>query len=214
MTSTDPELRDSLLAAETWDQPRREWYERNLERLLDGRLSVARRWLFAGVAAPICLSTAFACIFLVTRVGNLGARAGLPLVALYGLFCAGLLLTIAIRGSVRFGAYLRFTGMLTSAAVLLFALAALLTANMAPDRISSIQVVCLSLVGLVPASLGAVLLRIRQAETVILCNSLRVESRLLELRQEKDDRRESTPAPTLGARVRGATPATDLRGSD
>jgi len=180
---TDEELRDSLLATETWDQPQRERYEQNLKKLLEGRLSGARRWVFAAVGAPICLSTAITCIFLLTRVGNLGAKAGLILVALYGLFCAGLLLTIAIRGSVRIGAYLRFTGTLTSAAVLLFALTALLTASLAPDQTSSIQVVCLSLLGLVPASLGAALLRIREAETVILSNSLRVESRLLELRE-------------------------------
>jgi len=183
MNRTDEELRDSLIATETWDQPHKERYEQNLKKLLEGRLSGERRWLFAGVGAPICLSTVIICIFLVTRVGNLGAKAGLILVALYGLFCAGLLLTIAIRGSVLFGAYLRFTRILTSAAVLLFALAALLTASLAPDQTSSIQVVCLSLLGLVPASLGAALLRIRQAETVILSNSLRVESRLLELRQ-------------------------------
>lgn len=183
MNRTDEELRDSLLATETWDRAHQDRYEQNLKKLLEGRLSGPQRWVFAAVGAPTCLATAIICTFLVTRVGNLGAKAGLILVALYGLFCAGLLLTIAIRGLLRFDAYLRSTGKLTSAAVLLFALAALLTASLAPDQTSSIYVVCLSLLGLVPASLGVALLRIREAETVILSNSLRVESRLLELRE-------------------------------
>ncbi len=189
MTGSHEELRDSLLDTETWDRLHRERYEHDLKELLEGRLGGARKWLIAAGAAPLCLATAIISILLVTRVENLGAKAGLILVALYGLVCAGVLVTSVFRGSLG-GGYLRFTGTFTSAGVLLFALAALWTSYLAPDRTSSIQVVCVTLLGLVPAALGAVLLRIRDAERVFLLNSLRVESKLLELKRLvlRDDR--------------------------
>jgi len=181
MARSNRELRDGLLKAETWSTGLRERYEENRRSLLEGKLSRSRRWLIAIVGVPSCLLTAFVCSLVALRVEGLWPKTGLVLVGLYGLFCAGALVAVAIQGVVRWDSHLARARKLTTAAVLLFAVAALLTASQAPDPVSSLQVAALSLLGLVPASLFIVLARIREAEIAMLSTSLRLEWRLLEL---------------------------------
>ncbi|GEM_PF-6266514 len=183
MARSNRGLRDGLLKAESWNGPHRERYEQNLRSLLEGRLSQSRRWLIAVVGAPSCLLSAAVCSFFAVRVDGLWPKTGLVLTGLYGLFCAGALLSVAIRGVVRFDSHLALARILTSAAVLLFAIAALLTASQASNPASSIQVAALSLIGLVPASLFVILARIREAEIAVLSTSLRLEWKLMELDQ-------------------------------
>ena len=189
MNESPREFRERLLEAERPDPRRKEKYRKELEAMLEMRLTGVRKWAWIGAAV---MGRFFVVLFGTVAVlswGKLPILASLSFVlgAVFGLAWAVFALRILRKGVLHLEKDETFAAGLGWGFTVITMTLFMLVGGQLPDRTTGIQMVLSGLVFLVMAAVFLILARVNRAELNVKEKLLEIEHRLAELAERKEE---------------------------
>ncbi len=189
MNRSDKDISNQLLGIEQWDPIYQERYRKELQKMLEKKLTGARRWVYIFWAA---LGTGFTLLFgtLAIIAGELPllARFGFAVGAVFGLVWACLAGSIVKRGVFDLKAHPKAMAGLSWGLVVIMVTLFMLIGGGLPDAIKGVQMVVNGLVFLIMAAMFMVLSRINEAELKTREKLLEIELRLAEIAEKMSEK--------------------------
>jgi len=181
----DKGISNQLLGIEQWDPIYQERYRKELQKMLEKKLTGARRWVYIfWIALGVGCTILFGTVAIIARELPLLARFGFVAGAFFGLAWACLAGSIVKRGVFDLKAHPKaMAGLSWGFAVILVTLL-MLIGDRLPDAIKGVQMVVNGLVFLVMGAVFMILNQTNQAELRTREKLLEIELRLAEIAEK------------------------------
>jgi hypothetical protein len=186
---SDKDISNQLLGIEQWDPVYQERYRKELQKMLEKKLTGARRWVYIFWAA---IGTGFTILFgtlaIIARELPVLARVAFAVGAVSGLAWACLAGSIVKRGVFNLKAHPRAMAGLNWGTVVIMMTLFMLIGGKLPDAIKGVQMVVNGLVFLMMAAVFMIFARINQAELSTREKLLEIELRLAEIAEKMSEK--------------------------
>jgi MFS family permease len=186
MNESEKDFRDRLLDAERFSPALKEKYEKEVQEMLEQKLTGVRRWAYiCGAAMGVGFALLFGTVaILAPREFPILGRIAFVTGAVFGLAFAGLAGWIAKKGTLKLKTHpVAMAGMAWGFTVIMVVLFMFLGSGL-PDPIIGVRMIVIGLVFLVGAAVGLILARVEQAQLKTQEKLLEIEYRLAQMAEQ------------------------------
>ena len=185
MNKSDKDISNQLLGIEQWDPVYQERYRKELQKMLEKKLTGVRRWEYIfWIVLGIGFTILFGTVAIIARELPLLARVGFAFGAVFGLAWACLAGSIVKRGVFDLRAHPKAMAGLGWVVALTVVILAMLAGIKLADPIKGVQMVVNGLVFLMIAAVFMIFNRIDQAELNTREKLLEIELHLAEIAEK------------------------------
>jgi len=186
---SDKDISNQLLGIEQWDPVYQERYRKELQKMLEKKLTGVRRWSYIfWIVLGIGFTILFGTVAIIARELPVLARVGFAVGAVSGLVWACLAGSIVKRGVFDLKAHPKAMAGLSWVTVVIMVTLFMLIGSRIPDAIKGVQMVVNCLVFLMMAAVFMIFARINQAELNTREKLLEIELRLAEIAEKMSEK--------------------------